>query len=112
MAMKSWTFKDGFQLPVGTQLSFPTQQYSNDADVHPNPDVFDAKRHLRKREIDPAKYHFASTADTLIWGSGRHACPGRFLYPEEGEVRPNPDMLNDIMTAPDVTMSILFKEGA
>ncbi|KAH9896312.1 cytochrome P450 [Xylariomycetidae sp. FL2044] len=129
MVMQPWTFNDGFHLPVGTQISFPTRQYSLDPVIHTDPDVFDPKRHLHKREkIDQAKYHFASTADSLIWGSGPHACPGRFLvqdslklifihllthyvfkYPDEGKTRPGPDMANGIMIAPDVTMPIIFK---
>lgn len=140
MVMKPYTFRDGLlQLPEGTQISFPTEQYSNDPDVHPDPQRFDAKRHLRKRETTNAdgnnssKYHFASTADSLAWGRGPHACPGRFLvqdalklifiqllteyefrYPPsasgEGVQRPRPDMASGINTMPDVTASIMFKE--
>ncbi|CAH0054729.1 unnamed protein product [Clonostachys solani] len=130
MVMRPYTFKDGFQLPVGTQLSFPTQQYSHDPDVYPDPRSFEPERYLNKRkQPDGAKFHFASTAESLVWGRGPHSCPGRFFvqdalklifvhlltrydfkYPEQGKTRPSPDMPNGIMSAPDVTMSVLFKE--
>ncbi|KAI0120158.1 cytochrome P450 [Nemania sp. FL0031] len=130
VVMKPWVFKDGLKLPVGTQISFPTYQYTLDAEVHQSPSAFDPKRHLRKRqEIDAAKFHFASTADSLVWGSGSHACPGRFMvqdslklifihllmhyefkYPDQGKLRPDPDTPTGIMIAPDMTMSVLFKK--
>jgi cytochrome P450 len=129
--MVPWTFKDGYQLPVGMQISFPTEAYLLDPEVTQDPKVFDAKRHLRKREAgDATKYHMASTADTLVWGKGPYACPGRFMvqdllklmfihilthydfkYPEQGDkLRPSPDISNWILTGPDTTMPVLFKE--
>lgn len=130
MVMQPYTFKDGLHLPAGTQLTFATYPYSQDDDVHPNPAVFDAKRHLRKRrDIDADKYHFASTADKLVWGVGPHACPGRFFaqdalklifihmlthyefkWPEEGKCHPDPDTPENMSIMPDVTAPILFKE--
>ncbi|KAI1120675.1 cytochrome P450 [Nemania abortiva] len=130
MVMKPYIFKDGLILPAGTQISFPTRPYSIDETVHSDPLAFDPKRHLVKRERgDSTKYHFASTADSLVWGSGPHACPGRFLvqdalklifihmlahysfrYPDDGKTHPSPDMSHGIMIAPDVSMPILFKE--
>jgi cytochrome P450 len=132
MVMQSFRFKDGLLLPAGTQLSFPTYQYSQDGDIHADPAVFDPMRHLRKRlEIDLTKYHFASTADSLVWGSGPHACPGRFLaqdalklifiymlthyelkWPEEGKRRPDSDAPSYLSITPDVTIPVLFKEVA
>ncbi|RYP81367.1 hypothetical protein DL769_002013 [Monosporascus sp. CRB-8-3] len=80
-AMVPWTFKDGFQLPAGTNISFASQQLNLDNDVYPNATTFDAKRFLRKREeIDPNRFHFASVSDdSIVFGAGFHACPGRFL---------------------------------
>ena len=126
-------FKDGFFLPAGALMSYPSYQYSLDGDIHANPQVFDAKRHLNKRHNqDSSKFHFASTSDdTLNWGAGSHACPGRFLareiikliyvqlitnyemmYPDEGTKRPKPDMPRNFMIMPDVTAEVLFKKMA
>ncbi|KAJ8128347.1 hypothetical protein O1611_g5287 [Lasiodiplodia mahajangana] len=126
VVMKPWAFKDGLKLPVGTQISFPTYQHMLDEEVqqNQNPSAFDPKRHLRKRqEIDATNFHFASTADSLVWGSGSHACPGRFMvqdslklifihllthyefkYPDQGKLRPSPDTPVGIMIAPDMAM--------
>ncbi|KAI1158423.1 cytochrome P450 [Nemania serpens] len=81
-----WTFKDGLTIPAGTTLQFPNYHYNFDPSVHEDPQVFDAKRHLRKRqamEENTHRFHFASVAnDMLNWGAGRHACPGRFFAQE------------------------------
>jgi len=84
-AATPYTFKDGLHIPRGTQVSFPSQQLNLDADVNPDPEQFDAYRYLRKREtIDPNRFHFASVSDDSInFGAGFHACPGRFFSQEE-----------------------------
>lgn len=84
LVISPYTFKDGFHLPAGTQVSFASKQLNLDSEVHPNAHTFDPKRWLRKREdIDPTKFHFASVSDDSInWESGLHACPGRFLSQE------------------------------
>jgi ent-kaurene oxidase len=130
MAVTPWTFKDGLTIPAGSQIGFPNLQIARDPDLHPDADTFDAKRYLRKREeIDPTKFHFASvTDDSLHFGSGFHACPGRFLsqdaiklifihllshydlkYAEDGQKRPA-DMPLDFSIMPDAATSILLKE--
>ncbi|KAL9111457.1 MAG: hypothetical protein Q9227_004135 [Pyrenula ochraceoflavens] len=80
----SWTFQDGLEIPAGFTMAFPSYHRNFDPDVHPDPNTFDAQRHFRKRQqFTTHKYHFASTAeDMLNWGSGRHACPGRFFAQE------------------------------
>ncbi|KAH9883542.1 cytochrome P450 [Xylariomycetidae sp. FL2044] len=76
-----FTFKDGFHLPAGTFVSFPSQQLNLDDEVYTAAATFDARRFLRKREdVDMNKFHFASVSDDYItFGAGFHACPGRFL---------------------------------
>lgn len=77
-------FKDGLEIPSGFTMAFPSYQHNFDPAVHPDPNTFDAHRHLRKREdSNPHKFHFASVSeDMLVWGAGRHACPGRFFAQE------------------------------
>ncbi|KAI1171802.1 cytochrome P450 [Nemania sp. FL0916] len=82
---ESWTFKDGLTIPAGTTLAFPSYHHNFDPEVHSNPEMFDPKRHLRKRQEiqNTHKFHFASAgSDMMNWGSGRHACPGRFFAQE------------------------------
>ncbi|TVY78489.1 Cytochrome P450 monooxygenase ccsG, partial [Lachnellula suecica] len=79
-----WKFNDGLEIPAGTTMAFPSYHHNFDPAIHPNPETFDARRHLRKREgIDTHKFHFASASEDMLgWGVGRHACPGRFFAQE------------------------------
>ncbi|OTA86891.1 hypothetical protein M434DRAFT_146292 [Hypoxylon sp. CO27-5] len=129
VVVDGWTFKDGLHLPAGTQISFPSEQLNLDPEVHPNADSFDARRWLRKREqIDPNKFRFGSvTNDSINFGAGTHACPGRFFAQEElklmlihlvtnyefkhvteGTRRP-PDIRHDVSNVPDTSMPLLFR---
>ncbi|CAG8981109.1 hypothetical protein HYALB_00012630 [Hymenoscyphus albidus] len=130
VAVADWKFKDGLVIQAGTQVAFPNLEIALDDKIHPNASTFDPKRYLRKRdEIDPTKFHFASTTDdSLHFGAGFHACPGRVLaqdamklifihlltqydvkYPEEGQKRP-PSMPLDFNIMPNVMAPLLFKE--
>ncbi|KAK3375568.1 cytochrome P450 [Lasiosphaeria ovina] len=127
-----WTFKDGLSLPVGTQLSFASNEHNLDADTHADAATLDAGRFLRRTAAaDPSsqhRLHFASTEDTLVWGSGAHACPGRFFaeealrlifvrlltaydfkHPADGQQRP-PDMPRNFNIVPNVMAPLLFRE--
>jgi cytochrome P450 len=129
MVVSPWTFDDGLHIPAGTQLSFPNQQLNLDTDIHPDAGSFDAERFLRKRmQGDLNKHHFASVSeDSITWGSGYHACPGRFLaqdalkllfiyllenfdfkHAKDGQKRPK-DMHHGFAIGPDITMPILFR---
>ncbi|KAK6064319.1 cytochrome P450 [Seiridium cupressi] len=126
-----WTFKDGLQIPAGTTFAFPSFHYNFDPKIHSNPEVFDAKRHLRKRGnlSDTHKYHFASTSeDSVNWGAGRHACPGRFFAQEtlklmlmhllmnydikhDKTLEDTPRFLNhNLFVIPNPALPLLFKE--
>ena len=74
-APKPYTFKDGLRLPAHTRLSFPTAALSHDASIYPSPSTFDPHRFLRH----PTRSHFSSIGETsLNFGTGAHACPGRY----------------------------------
>ncbi|KAK3291049.1 cytochrome P450 [Chaetomium fimeti] len=129
MAAVPFTFKDGLHIPRFSQLAFPRYPYGMDSDLNPDPKTFYYKRHLKKRTgEDAAKFHFASVSDdTLAWGTGMHACPGRFLAQEalkliflrlvsrydikhDGEKRPGPDRMMGLFMGPDSSANILVKE--
>ncbi|KAM7183454.1 cytochrome P450 monooxygenase [Naviculisporaceae sp. PSN 640] len=86
MAQVPWTFSDGFSIPAGAMIAFPGYHQAHDPDLHPEPERFDPKRHLRKREAydgDSQHFRFTSVNDDLLhFGSGLHACPGRFFAQE------------------------------
>ncbi|RDL36340.1 uncharacterized protein BP5553_05692 [Venustampulla echinocandica] len=129
-ALEGYTFKDGLYIPAGTSIFLPSRLLGRDPDVHPDGAKFDAKRWKRMREEgDATKFHFASLQnDMLPWGSGPHACPGRFLvqevikiifihlvtkydvkYSEGVESRP-PDYLEHTNSIPNIMALLLFKE--
>jgi cytochrome P450 len=110
-------------------LSLANELVGLDPDLHENAETFDAKRFLKLREAgDPTKFHFASISDDMIpFGSGTHACPGRFLaqevmklmfaylltnyefkYPEGITSRP-PNTLRHHNIMPAVGQMLLFK---
>ncbi|KAM7212881.1 Ent-kaurene oxidase [Rhypophila decipiens] len=128
MAVKPYTFKDGLHIPKHTQVAFARVPHSLDPDVHsPDPTKFDYKRHLRKRVGDDAtRFHFTSVSEeTLAWGAGMHACPGRFLagetlklifvnlvvgYEMKFDKAPGPDRMMGMFMAPDNTATVLVKK--
>ncbi|KAK8052326.1 hypothetical protein PG993_003711 [Apiospora rasikravindrae] len=128
LALVPKTFHDGFHVAAGTQVMFANRQLNHDPDVYPEPERFEAKRFY---DPDLNKHHFASVTDESInFGSGFHACPGRFFaqdviklllasllvrydfkYPEQGQKRPA-DMADNLVVYPNVTVPLLVKELA
>ncbi|KAJ3530947.1 hypothetical protein NM208_g7714 [Fusarium decemcellulare] len=129
-SVSGFTFRDGLHIPANTQLAFPNQHLNWDDDVHDEAKTFDAKRWVRKREqIDPTKFHFGSVSeDSINFGNGFHACPGRFLAQQilklilinlvqnyefkwEGKdgARP-PVFANEFALTPNPTVPILIRE--
>ncbi|KAH6649111.1 cytochrome P450 [Truncatella angustata] len=129
-AIVDYTFKDGLRIPAGTSIVVPSRLLGRDSDLHDNALQFEANRWKRMREEgDATKFHFASLQDDMLpWGSGSHACPGRFLaqeiiklifihlvtkydikFPEGVESRP-PDLAENANSNPNVMATFLFKE--
>ncbi|KAL4879214.1 cytochrome P450 [Aspergillus karnatakaensis] len=81
IALQDHTFKDGLQIPAGTWLQMSSRMHGSDPTIVPDGDKFDPMRWKKLRENgDVTKNHFASVHDEMLpWGSGAHACPGRFL---------------------------------
>ncbi|PVH96873.1 cytochrome P450 [Periconia macrospinosa] len=74
-------FCDGTKVPAGTSIAIPVSIVRNDGTLT-NPDVFDAFRFqkLGDAEGNLNKYLYVNTdANSLGFGHGVHACPGRFF---------------------------------
>jgi cytochrome P450 len=79
--MQPYTFSDGTYIPAGTMLALPVYTIGRDPELFPNPDVFNPYRFVNKRH-DGENDHLQFTSvtnGTMAFGSGKHACPGRFF---------------------------------
>jgi hypothetical protein len=59
-----FTFPDGFTLPVGSRITFPTLPMGMDSDSYENADKFDGFRFFRKREesrLAKTSYNWGAT---------------------------------------------------
>ncbi|KAF2258646.1 cytochrome P450, partial [Lojkania enalia] len=82
---KPFTFFDGFTLPVGTRIAFPTDICQRDPNAISKPDVFDGFRFV-DLAANTAKEQGGNcwaanhcSSNNLAFGYGNHACPGRFI---------------------------------
>ncbi|KAF8697278.1 hypothetical protein AX14_001385 [Amanita brunnescens Koide BX004] len=86
--MKDFTFSDGMTIPAGNILSVAIPCIHTDPDNYVDPETFDGLRFEKMRgEEDgelPSKHSLVSLdLDYLLFGHGRHACPGRFFVANE-----------------------------
>lgn len=82
-----YAMSDGFIIPAHTSIGVATQAISMDPNIYPDPDKYDAFRFSKLREVDPeraGKMQFASSnPQSMGFGFGRYACPGRFFASNE-----------------------------
>ncbi|KAF7351479.1 hypothetical protein MSAN_01580100 [Mycena sanguinolenta] len=91
VAKDGFRFSDGTFIPFGSYLATSGRAVQHDAENYERPETFDGFRFARMREeleqnADHAvfKNHMISTSPThLVFGYGRHACPGRFFAATE-----------------------------
>lgn len=80
-----FTFPDGFTLPVGSRITFPTLPVGLDPENYESASEFDGFRFFRKREearLAKKAYNWGATkidSSFLPFGYGNQACPGRFF---------------------------------
>lgn len=102
-------------------------EMNHDPDIWPDGNQFDGKRFLGMREKgDPNAWQFAFVGENSInFGAGTHACPGRYYVSHEvkmmiahlllnyeikwpeGKSRPA-NMNHDFATPPDATAPMMF----
>ncbi|KAJ6544498.1 cytochrome P450, partial [Mycena capillaripes] len=85
MAKEGFRFSDGMVLPYGAFISVAAGPTHYDTSKHDNATTFDGFRYARERaDQDIFKRHMISTGvDHLPFGTGKHACPGRFFAATE-----------------------------
>ncbi|KAF9559724.1 cytochrome P450 [Agrocybe pediades] len=84
--MKDFTFSNGVTVPAGTHVAVAVNASHMDDHVYDDPQVFKGFRFvdMRDEEGENIKHQIVSLSpDYLTFGTGRHACPGRFFAANE-----------------------------
>ncbi|KAI1454030.1 cytochrome P450 [Annulohypoxylon moriforme] len=81
--MQPLHLSDGTLIPAKTFITMATNSIARDPQNYREPDRFDGFRFYKKRQVseeDAKRHQFVSTgADSLPFGHGKFACPGRFF---------------------------------
>lgn len=89
--LQPFTLSNGQTIPAGVFIETPSHAVYNDPELYPVPesgDSFDGLRFYKLRVAGGATEHarnqFVTTNEhNLMFGYGRHACPGRFFAANE-----------------------------
>ncbi|KIL65456.1 hypothetical protein M378DRAFT_162080 [Amanita muscaria Koide BX008] len=101
--MKDFTFSDGMTVPAGSMIAVPFDPVHTDADNYTDPKAFDGFRFekMRGNDNENLKHQFVSlSVDYVLFGNGRHACPGRFFVANELKI-----MLSHVLLNYDIKMA-------
>ncbi|KAK7460911.1 hypothetical protein VKT23_008839 [Stygiomarasmius scandens] len=85
-ALKNFTFSDGTQVPAGTIISTAAYSLHHDEGYYKNPMEMEPFRfsNMRENEGESIKHQMVTpSTDFVLFGAGRHACPGRFFAVNE-----------------------------
>lgn len=81
--MRDLCLRDGTVVPANSFITVATSSVARDPAIHSNPDNFDGYRFYDKRMSSPGeanRHQFVSTGpESLAFGHGTFACPGRFF---------------------------------
>lgn len=86
---KDFTFSNGVTIPKGYSIAIASGAIHFDPAIYPDPDTFNGWRFCDTEDTDAPKSeqwrNQVVTMDPtwLMWGVGRHACPGRFFAVNE-----------------------------
>ncbi|KAF7367812.1 hypothetical protein MSAN_00845500 [Mycena sanguinolenta] len=95
IAKEGFRFSDGTVLPCGSYVSVATRPTHYDESKYENAATFDGFRFARERAEHQANHEFndsqdifkhqmiSTAVDYLPFGTGKHACPGRFFAATE-----------------------------
>lgn len=86
--IQPFSFSNGQKIPAGATIELPSRAVGRDAANYPDSQVFDGFRHYRARQTGTARDHarnqfVTSNEQNLVFGYGKHACPGRFFAANE-----------------------------
>ncbi|KAL2284627.1 hypothetical protein FJTKL_08726 [Diaporthe vaccinii] len=105
-ALQPITLSDGTHIPPGTMTFSPANAVNFDPEIYPDPEKFDGLRFYKLRQAsegDANRYQLTSITKTqLQFGSGRHACPGRWFAAHQNKL---------VVAAVIQQYDIKFKDG-
>jgi len=81
-AVNDYTFSDGTLIPRGTMVAVALDNVNLNEKNYPDPLTFDPWRFVKLKEQDTTGKRFdivTTGLDSLSFGYGRHACPGRYF---------------------------------
>lgn len=82
-ALEDTALPDSRVIPRGAHIMVASTQLW-DSNTYPDAKKFDARRFLRMREAGNKNSGFVQTSPNfLVFGAGRHICPGRFFAANE-----------------------------
>ncbi|KAI0395382.1 cytochrome P450 [Xylariaceae sp. FL0594] len=132
--MQPLHLSDGVTIPAKTFITMATNSIARDPQNYSDPDTFDGFRFYKRRQQsaqDATRHQFVSTGpDSLPFGHGKFACPGRFFaaaqikvvlanillgydvsFPDGQTARPE-NIFSGEGIGPDRTQRIVFKRRA
>lgn len=130
--VQGFTFSNGQYIPRGATIELPSRAVYHDPKNFPGEDEFDGFRFYKLRQSGAARDHarnqfVTSNEQNLMFGYGRHACPGRFfaaneikmllarlimtfdMKNEDGSTQRYPNIEVGALIAPDTKRNLLFK---
>ncbi|KAG6919289.1 hypothetical protein DXG01_007421 [Tephrocybe rancida] len=85
--LKDFTFSDGTMIPKGNTIAVANSAIHHDEENYSDPSIFDGFRFskIREQQAEGFSKHqmVALTNDYIVFGHGKHACPGRFFAVNE-----------------------------
>ncbi|PPQ63388.1 hypothetical protein CVT24_005653 [Panaeolus cyanescens] len=79
-ALRDFTFSNGVTIPKGTTVSGSAVSNHLDEKLYPDPHTFDPLRFVKMASESTKKFDITAVGlDLIVFGYGRHACPGRFF---------------------------------
>lgn len=133
--VRGFRLSNGQWVPRGATVELPSRAVYLDPAHYPDANAFDGLRHFRQRQGGAARDHarnqfVTSNEENLMFGLGRHACPGRFFAAneikillakillafdfknEDGSLERYPDMEVGPLIAPDHHKELVFQKVA
>ncbi|KAJ7454983.1 cytochrome P450 [Mycena galericulata] len=131
VTLREAVIADGTVLPQGSVVAFAPKPLHHNAQVYPDPYTFDPFRFAKQRKGDNVAHDIQQSFtnlsnDYIVFGLGKHGCPGRFFaalkikvilaelllnydiaFPEGASHTPKPFSFN-IFTVPNPTAQLVF----